>query len=289
VHPHLPAAPAISHRTTTFSTRHHPVWPHTELPTGPRWTHATCRCGWAECAESRHDARVLARHHRRFATRTSVFHPGWASRIGPREHNGDAVGVHVSITGQEQAWALAAATGDDTASAYAAGHAATTAAYVAAHHGSTAGLLAAADTVCGLDGADTSLIVATVRPETDRGGWDIAWAGTSRAYANDPETDLLRKLTVDHTQGDLFRQVFAPHFEDRPRVLEKVATFHDRYVYTTVGTVTPTTVGRTTMYRPRRRLPLTTGGLHHTVPEHTMATIAQTFPDAEVSVGGQYQ
>ena len=99
MHPHLPAARAQMHRTTTFATAHHPLWPHAQLPDGPRWAQAICRCGcgWSECAESRHDARVLARHHRRVADPLHHHLPGWASRIGPRACNADAVGLHVAI------------------------------------------------------------------------------------------------------------------------------------------------------------------------------------------------
>src|SRR6266540_4303239 len=134
MHPHLPPVRARLHRTTTFTTAHHPVWPHAQLPDGPSWAQAMCRCGWTECAESRHDARVLARHHRRVAD-LQVYLPGWASRIGPRACNADAAGLHVSMTGHQAAWALADGIGDDDAPAHVAGTAATVGSYAAARRG----------------------------------------------------------------------------------------------------------------------------------------------------------
>jgi serine/threonine protein phosphatase PrpC len=282
MHPQNPAAPTIPHHTTTFTSQHHPTWPYAGLPAGPQWAHATCRCGWTDYAESRHNARVLARHHRRLADRTRVFHPGWASRTGPREHNADAIGMYVSITGHEQAWAVADGIGDDTLAARAARYAAITGTSVAARHGSAAGLLAATDIVRGLDGPDTVMVLATPWPDTDGGGWDIVWTGDCRAYDYDPATGLLRLLTADHTRGEQIRTTFAERYRTEPAELEELAAAHDHVVYSSVGTATASTLGQTTMIGPRRRLLLTSDGIHQAVPHRSIATIARIFTDPEV-------
>ncbi|UJW32527.1 hypothetical protein L3Q67_01690 [Saccharothrix sp. AJ9571] len=278
MHPHLPPAAQQFHRTTTFAASHHPVWPHVQLPPGPDWAHAVCRCGWAECAESRHDARVLARHHRRFAPRHMMFHPGWACRIGERDHQADATGVHVSITGQHHGWALADGIGDHVNAAHAAAHAAAKASYVAAEHGAVAGLLAAAETLPG-GAEDTVMVVVTPLPSHEGGGWDIAWVGSCRAYEYRADTEVLTQLTEDHTRGQELRTALAHSSSFSPGELEKLAAANDRIVTSSVATATPSTLGHTTTRGRRHRLLLTSDGIHNTVPHRSLARAAATFTD----------
>jgi hypothetical protein len=162
MHPHLPPHFDTIHRTSTYASAHHPVWPHAQLPPGPAWTHANCRCGGAEIAESHSDARALARHHRRYAADHPAYLPGAALRIGGSTHQADATGTHVSITGTRHGWALADGIGDSPLAAHAAGSAAATAAYAAADRGARAGLLAATVTLAVVHAGDTVMVIDPV-------------------------------------------------------------------------------------------------------------------------------
>jgi hypothetical protein len=235
VHPQLPALFQHVHRTSTYAAGHHPVWPHAPLPPGPAWTHATCRCGWADVAESHSDARVLARHHRRYAAEHPAYLPGAALRVGDRAHQADATGTHVSTTGTHHGWALADGIGDNPLAAHAAGSAAATAASVAADRGARAGLLAATGTLAAVLAGDTVMVVAPLPPE--RGdGWDIAWVGDCRAYEYDPDAGVLAQLTVDHTYGQELRDSLAERYRDRPQALENLAAGQDHVVTSSVAT-----------------------------------------------------
>ncbi|WP_215543333.1 PP2C family protein-serine/threonine phosphatase [Amycolatopsis sp. CA-230715] len=232
---------------------------------------AECRCGWAECAESPHDARVLARHHRQFSGARNSFHPAHATRIGGRLHQADAIGVHVSITGQHQVWAVADGIGDQPQSAHAAGSAATIASYVAADRGAVAGLLAATHALSQLPRADTVLVVAAPLPPEQGSGWDIAWVGDCRAYEVRPDLDVCAQLTLDHTHGQQLRTALADRYRDRRHDLEALARASDHIVTTSVASATPETVGRTRIHGPRRRLILTSDGLHKHMPARALA------------------
>ncbi|MGW5747721.1 PP2C family protein-serine/threonine phosphatase [Amycolatopsis sp. NPDC003861] len=276
MHPHLPPVFDHIHRTSTYASANHPVWPHAPLPPGPAWTHATCRCGWAEIAESHSDARALARHHRRYAAEHATYLPGTALRIGGRTHQADATGTHVSITGTRHGWALADGIGDHPLAAYAAGSAAATAAYAAADRGAVAGLLAATAT---FHDGDTVMVVATSLPPERGDGWDIAWVGDCRAYEYDPDTDVLTQLTVDHTEGQELRESLAESYRDRPQELEELAARRDNVVTSSVATATPADIGHVTTTGPRRRLLLTSDGVHEPVPHSSLVRAVRTFSD----------
>ncbi|WP_410598001.1 hypothetical protein [Amycolatopsis sp. lyj-23] len=277
MHPHLPPVFDTIHHTSTYAAGHHPVWPYAPLPPGPTWTHATCRCGWAEIAESHRDARVLARHHRRYAADHASYLPGTSLRIGARTHQADATGIHVSITGTRHGWALADGIGDSVPAAHAAGSAAATAAYVAASRGSRAGLLAATATLADIAGGNTVMVVAAPLPPEHGGGWDIAWAGTCRAYEYDPDADALTPLTIDHTHGRYLRDRLADDYRDRPHDLENAARAQDHIITRTVATATPGIIGQTITTGPRRRLLLTSAGVHQPVPHASLVRACRTF------------
>ncbi|MET8997188.1 hypothetical protein [Amycolatopsis sp. NPDC004169] len=277
MHPHLPPVFDTIHRTSTYAAGHHPVWPYAPLTPGPAWTHATCRCGWAETAESHRDARVLARHHRRYAAEHPSYLPGTARRIGERVHQADATGTHMSITGTRHGWALADGIGDTPAAAYAAGSTAALASCVASDRGAIAGLLAATGLLAGDLTADTVMVVATPLPPAHGDGWDIAWVGDCRAYEYDPDTDVLTQLTVDHTYGQQLRDTLAERYRDRPQVLEDMAAAQDHVVTSSVATATPADIGHVTTTGPRRRLLLTSDGVHQYVPHASLVRACRTF------------
>ncbi|GLY42996.1 hypothetical protein Amsp01_090190 [Amycolatopsis sp. NBRC 101858] len=279
MHPHLPPVFDHIHRTSTHASAHHPVWPHAPLPSGPCWTHATCRCGWAEIAESHSDARVLARHHRRYAADHPAYLPGAALRIGGRAHQADATGTHVSTTGARHGWAVADGIGDSALAAHAAGSAAATAAYVAADRGAVAGLLAATGTLAAVHAGDTVMVVAAPLPHEQGGGWDIAWVGDCRAYEYDPDTDVLTQLTVDHTEGQELRESLVERYRDRPQELEELAARRDNVVTSSVATADDHSFGRVTTTGPRRRLLLTSDGVHKPVPHASLVRAVRTFSD----------
>ncbi|MEV6644329.1 hypothetical protein [Amycolatopsis sp. NPDC051371] len=279
MHPHLPPVFGHIHRTSTYAAGHHAVWPHAQLPPGPAWTHATCRCGLAEVAESNRDARVLARHHRRYAAEHPAYLPGAATRIGGRAHQADATGTHVSTTGTRHGWALADGIGDNPLATHAAGSAAATAAYVAADRGARAGLLAATGTLAALLDGDTTMVVAAPVPPEQGDGWDIAWVGDCRAYEYDPATAILTQLTVDHTYGQQLREGLAERYRDRPRDLEDLAAAQDHVVTNSAATATPDTIGHVTTTGPRRRLLLTSDGVHQPVPHASFVRALRTFSD----------
>ncbi|MFF1612247.1 PP2C family protein-serine/threonine phosphatase [Amycolatopsis sp. NPDC058278] len=279
MHPQLPAVFQHVHHTSTYAAGHHPVWPYAPLPPGPAWTHATCRCGWADVAESHSDARVLARHHRRYAAEHPAYLPGAALRIGGRTHQADATGTHVSITGTRHGWALADGIGDNPLAAHAAGSAAATAASVAADRGARAGLLAATATLATVLDGDTVMVVATPLPAERRGGWDIAWVGSCRAYEFDPDTDTLTQLTVDHTFGQQLRDGLAERYRDRPQFLADLAAGQDHVVTSSVATADNGAIGHVTTTGPRRRLLLTSDGVHKPVPHASLTRAARTFSD----------
>jgi serine/threonine protein phosphatase PrpC len=279
MHPHLPHALQHVHRTTTYASAHHPVWPYGDLPAGPAWAHATCRCGWAEVAESDRDARVLARHHRRYAADHPTYLPGAALRIGGRAHQADATATHVSTTGTRHGWALADGIGDSPLAAHAAGSAAATAAYVAADRGTRTGLLAATGTLAAVLGGDTVMVVATPLPAERGDGWDIAWVGDCRAYEYDHVTGILTQLTADHTHGQQLREGLAERYRDRPADLEALAAGQDNIVTSSVATAADDTLGHVTTTGPRRRLLLTSDGVHKPVPYTSLLRAVQTFSD----------
>jgi serine/threonine protein phosphatase PrpC len=279
MHPHLPPVFDHVHRTSTYASVHHPVWPHAPLPPGPAWTHATCRCGWAEIAESHSDARALARHHRRYAADHPSYLPGAALRIGGRTHQADATGTHVSFIGVRHGWALADGIGDSPLAAHAAGSATATAAYVASDRGARAGLFAAAGTLAAVLGGDTVMVVATPLPPGRGDGWDIAWVGDCRAYEYDPDTGILTQLTVDHTYGQQLRDELAERYRDRPQDLEDLAAGQDHVVTSSVATADDDTIGHVTTTGPRRRLLLTSDGVHKPVPHASLVRALRTFSD----------
>ncbi|WP_328617251.1 hypothetical protein OHS18_13500 [Amycolatopsis sp. NBC_00355] len=279
MHPHLPPVFDHIHRTSTYAAGHHSVWPYAPLPPGPCWTHATCRCGWAEIAESHSDARALARHHRRYAADHPTYLPGSALRIGGRTHQADATGIHVSLVGTRHGWALADGIGDSALAAHAASSAAATAAYVAADRGARAGLLAATGTLAAVHAGDTVMVVATPLPPERGDGWDIAWVGDCRAYEYDPDTDVLTQLTVDHTEGQQLRDSLAEHYQDRPQDLEELAARRDNVVTSSVATADSDSLGRVTTTWPRRRLLLTSDGVHKPVPHASLVRAVRTFSD----------
>ncbi|GAA3586786.1 hypothetical protein GCM10022222_84380 [Amycolatopsis ultiminotia] len=281
MHPHFPPVQPHVHRTHAVAARTHPAWPHSALPTGPRWARAVCVCGWSECAESHRDARALARHHRRFAYGQPFYLSGWASRIGSRRLQADATGTHVDITGCRRAWAIADGIGDRPLSVYAAGCAATSSAYAAADRGARAGLLTAGTALGGHSDGDTVLVVATPRTDLGGAGWDIAWVGSCRAYEYRPDDGALVQLTTDHTQGQKLRDALASRYRDRPGELEKLAAASDHIVTSSVATAA-TTVGSVTTTGRRGRLLLTTDGIHGPVPHDTLRRITalQITPQA---------
>jgi hypothetical protein len=241
------------------------------LPPGPAWTHASC--GWAEITESHRDARALARHHRRYAADHPAFLPGAALRIGERAHQADATATHVSLAGARHGWALADGIGDTALAAHAAGSAAATAAYAAADRGAIGGLLAATATLA----AVTVMVVATPLPPGRGDGWDIAWVGDCRAYEYAPDTGVLTQLTVDHTYGQELRDSLAERYRDRPADLEDLATGQDHVVTSSVATADEGTIGHVTTTGPRRRLLLTSDGVHQYVPHASLARAVRTF------------
>ncbi|WP_410626238.1 PP2C family protein-serine/threonine phosphatase [Amycolatopsis sp. cmx-8-4] len=279
MHPHLPPVLDHIHRTSTYAAGHHPGWPYAPLLHGPCWTHATCRCGWAEIAESHRDARALARHHRRYAAEHPTFLPGAALRIGDRTHQADATGTHVSTTGTRHGWALADGIGDSALAAHAAGSAAATAAYVAADRGARAGLLAATGTLAAVHAGDTVMVVAAPLPPEQGGGWDLAWVGDCRAYEYDSDADVLTQLTVDHTEGQQLRDSLAEHYRDRPLELEELAARRDNVVTSSVATADDASIGRVTTTGPRRRLLLTSDGVHKPTPHPSLLRAVRTFSD----------
>jgi hypothetical protein len=279
MHPHLPPVFDNIHRTSTYAAGHHPVWPHAPLPPGPCWTRVTCRCGWAEIAESHSDARALARHHRRYAAEHPAYLPGSALRIGDRAHQADATGTHVSTTGTRHGWALADGIGDYPPAAHAAGSAAATAAYVAADRGAVAGLLAATGTLSAVLAGDTVMVVAAPLPPERGDGWDIAWVGDCRAYEYDPDADVLTQLTVDHTQGQELRDSLAEHYRDRPQELEELAAGQDNVVTSSVATADRDSLGHVTTTGPRRRLLLTSDGVHKPVLHVSLVRAVRMFGD----------
>ncbi len=279
MHPHLPPVFQHVHRTSTYASAHHPIWPYAPLTPGPCWTHASCRCGWAEIAESHRDARALARHHRRYAAERPTFLPGAALRIGGRAHQADATGTHVSTTGTRHGWALADGIGDSALAAHAAGSAAATAAYAAADRGARAGLLAATGTLAAVLAGDTVMVVAAPLPPEQGGGWDLAWVGDCRAYEYDPDTDVLTQLTVDHTEGQQLRDSLAEHYRDRLQELDELAARRDNVVTSSVATADDASIGRVTTTGPLRRLLLTSDGVHKPVPHASLVRAVRTFSD----------
>ncbi|MFJ7219427.1 PP2C family protein-serine/threonine phosphatase [Amycolatopsis sp. NPDC098790] len=279
MYPHLPPVFNHIHRTSTYAAGHHLIWPHALLPPGPCWTHATCRCGWAEIAESHRDARALVRDHRRDAADHSAYLPGSALRIGDRTHQADATGTHVSRAGARHGWAVADGIGDYPLAAHAAGSAAATAAYAAADRGAVAGLLAATATLATVHGGDTVMVVAAPLPPEPRDGWDIAWVGDCRAYEYDPLADVLTQLTLDHTDGPELRDSLAEHYRDRPDELEELAARHDNVVTSSVATADHGSLGHVTTTGPRRRLLLTSDGVHKPVPHASLTRACRTFSD----------
>jgi hypothetical protein len=277
MHPHLPPVFNNIHRTSTYAAGHHPVWPYAPLPPGPCWTHATCRCGWAEIAESHSDARALARHHRCYAAEHPTYLPGSALRIGGRTHQADSTGTHVSLVGARHGWALADGIGDSLLAAHAAGSAAATAAYVAADR--VAGLLAATGTLAAVHDGDTVMVVAAPLPTERGGGWDIAWVGGCRAYDYDPDTDVLTQLTVDHTEGQQLRNTLAERYRDRPQFLKDLVAGRDNVVTSSVATADHNSLGHVTTAGPRRRLLLTSDGVHKPVPHASLTRACRTFRD----------
>ncbi len=265
--------------TSTSASARHPVWPHAPLPPGPAWTHASCRCGWAEIAESHSDARVLARHHRRYAADHASYLPGAARRIGGRTHQTDATGTHVSIAGARHGWALASGMGDHPLATHAAGSAAAIAAYVAADRGAVAGLLAATATLAAVHDGDTVMVAAAPLPPARGTGWDIAWVGNCRAYEYDAGTDVLTQLTIDHTHGQYLRDRLAEFYRNRPRELEAAAAAQDNIITRTVATTTPETLGHITTTGPRRRLLLTSDGVHLPVPHTSLVRAVRSCSD----------
>ncbi|WP_372667944.1 PP2C family protein-serine/threonine phosphatase [Amycolatopsis kentuckyensis] len=279
MHPHLPPVFNHIHHTSTYAAGHHPVWPYAPLPPGPCWTHATCRCGWAEIAESHSDARALARDHRRYAADHPAYLPGSALRIGGRAHQADATGTHVSRVGARHGWALADGIGDYSLAAHAAGSAAATAASVAADRGAVAGLLAATATLATVHPGDTVMVVATPLPPERGNGWDVAWVGDCRAYEYDSHTDVLTQLTVDHTEGQELRDSLAAHYRDRPQELEDLAARRDNVVTSSVATADHDSLGHVTTTGPRHRLLLTSDGVHKPVPHASLVRACRTFSD----------
>ncbi|HEX7306267.1 serine/threonine protein phosphatase [Lentzea sp.] len=151
-----------------------------------------------------------------------------ASDRGPRTHNADA------FANGRRTFVVADGVGDSPAAAEAA-HAAAQAAALLTDP--VAAILAARDALQ-VHLGDAVIVVAAARPD---GGFDVAWAGDSRAYASDG--DDLVQLTTDHTVGQYFR--------DRGIVAEKRM---DHVVTNTVRHATPENIGRASTRAPRLAL-----------------------------------
>ncbi|MFJ5985199.1 PP2C family protein-serine/threonine phosphatase [Lentzea sp. NPDC092896] len=114
-----------------------------------------------------------------------------ASERGPRKYNADA------FAWNRRTFVVADGVGDSPAAAEAAWAAARAAALLA---DPVAAILAARDALQ-VHSGDAVIVVATARPD---GGFDVAWAGDSRAYASNG-SDLVQ-LTTDHTVAEYFRE-----------------------------------------------------------------------------------
>ena len=110
---------------------------------------------------------------------------------------------------------------------------------------------------------DAVIVVATARPD---GGFDVAWAGDSRAYASNG-SDLVQ-LTTDHTVAEYFRE---RGIKAEPR-MEHVVT-------NTVRHATPENIGRATTRAPR--LVLVSDGIYGPLGHNGIEAIMSGHATAE--------
>ncbi|GLZ28123.1 hypothetical protein Lesp02_03130 [Lentzea sp. NBRC 105346] len=229
---------------------------------------AECVCGWQETAPHRRKARAQARIHLDTASPTLAFHPAAVSDQGPRQHNADAYAVHVDDTRNRAAWAVADGIGDNEHAAEAAAIAANAAVRAAVQTGAVDAVLAAGHEVHDYQIADTVLVVAAALPPEDGGGYDVAWVGDCRAWQWNGTT--LTQLTVDHTQGQLYRDCGNP-------ALAAIADAYDHVVMTTVATATVDDIGHTRTTGPHQRLLLASDGVSKPLPASSIARTMRTF------------
>jgi serine/threonine protein phosphatase PrpC len=182
-------------------------------------------------------------------------HPSWdaASARGPRTVNADSSAAHTDPGTGLTAFAVADGVGDSERAMRAARLSAEVAAATAARLGPEQGLLAAQRELLRVapeaDGGDSVLVVAVpgVGPQ---GTWcDVAWVGDSRAYLFNGR--VLAQLTVDHTVAEYHRARRQPV---TPRM--------EHLVTTSVRTLRPELIGRTSTGLSRGRLLLCSDGVH---------------------------
>jgi len=100
--------------------------------------------------------------------------------------------------------------------------------------------------------------------------------------AVDPQAAILfcpyfRTQRLDHTQGQEIRNHLAARYQDQPDKLEALAAPSDHVVLSSVGTASRDTIGHTITDAPRRRLLLTSDGIHQYVPVRSIARAARMF------------
>lgn len=176
-----------------------------------------------------------------------------ASDRGPRKYNADAFAQH------RRTFVVADGVGDSASAAEAAWAAARAAALLA---DPVAAILAARDALQ-VHSGDAVIVVATARPD---GGFDVAWAGDSRAYASNG-SDLVQ-LTTDHTVAEYFRE---RGIKAEPR-MEHVVT-------NTVRHATPENIGRAMTRAPR--LALVSDGVYGPLGHNGIGAIMSGHASAE--------
>jgi protein phosphatase len=176
-----------------------------------------------------------------------------ASDRGPRTYNADAFAQH------RRTFVVADGVGDSASAAEAAWAAARAAALLA---DPVTAILAARDALQ-VHAGDAVIVVATARPD---GGFDVAWAGDSRAYASNG-SDLVQ-LTTDHTVAEYFRE---RGIKAEPR-MEHVVT-------NTVRHSTPENIGRAMTRAPR--LALVSDGVYGPLGHNGIEAIMSGHASAE--------
>jgi serine/threonine protein phosphatase PrpC len=176
-----------------------------------------------------------------------------ASDRGPRTHNADAYAWN------RRTFVVADGVGDSAAAAEAA-HAAAQAAALLTDP--VAAIFAARDALQ-VHSGDAVIVVATARPD---GGFDVAWAGDSRAYASNG-SDLVQ-LTTDHTVAEYFRE---RGIKAEPR-MEHVVT-------NTVRHATPENIGRAMTRAPK--LALVSDGVYGPLGHNGIEAIMSGHASAE--------
>lgn len=249
-------------------------------------------CGWSETADppgGPSEARALAREHLAWPLDWPVFHRGVSSRIGDRAHNTDHAGIRVDgASGAGSAWAVADAGADtDLAARAAQALARDTVDRVVGHQIDLAAALS-----CAVEDLDPSLrttlscftgtagipaaVAATAAPCDE--GYTIAWVGNCRAY--EVRDGRLVQLTHNHTWAQRIRDhQLAKHPPAAPPPSSWDTRDRTRAVtYTGVRAHVPA-VSRTVTDGLRRRLVLTTDGVHDPVPHHVLTELAVDTAD----------